>query len=115
MAVVHKRLDTEIDTTGSAQYQSVQICIDPTSRNLDKTIQDVVHISAVISERFPAARLLSITVNDYFATVRANLPHKSGADEMTIRLYEINKIWKIRGSAFSDQKRSGNKKRKAYS
>ncbi len=89
--------------TNQKQYQSVQITVDPKSRNLDKTIRDILRISELVTGQIPSVKIKSIAVNDYFAVVRADIPRQVGTEETTLRLYEIKGKWKIRGCAFSEK------------
>jgi hypothetical protein len=89
--------------TTAPAYQSVIINIDPKKRNLDKTVRDVLLIGDLIAERLPSARMESISVNDYFAIVKADIARGRTHETVTLRLYEINGAWKIRGTAFGSQ------------
>ena len=89
--------------TVAPAYQSVLINIDPKKRNLDKTVRDVLLISDLIAERIPSARMESISVNDYFAVVKADIARGHSREAVTLRLYEINSVWKIRGVAFGHE------------
>lgn len=93
----NKNLNLDGIQDGSALYQSVQIIIDPRAQDLDKTIRDVLQISRIISGRLPTARITSIAVNDYFATAKVTIPDKPHFKVATVRLYEIEGVWKIRG------------------
>lgn len=89
--------------TAAPAYQSVLINIDPKKRNLDKTVRDVLLISELIAGRIPSARMASISVNDYFAVVEVDIPRGRTHEPVTLRLYEINGVWKIRGTALGAQ------------
>lgn len=91
------------ESNRSGQYQSVQITVNPKSRNLDKTIHDILKISELVVEQFPSVKIKSIAVNDYFAVVKADIPKQISTKETTLRLYEIKGKWKIRGCAFSEK------------
>jgi hypothetical protein len=108
MALATKQSSTTISSTKRARaaaakapaHQSVLINIDPKKRNLDKTVRDVLLISNLIAERLPSSRMVSISLNDYFAVVEVTIPRERADEPVTLRLYEINGVWKIRGTAF---------------
>ncbi|MHB8841065.1 MAG: hypothetical protein ACYC56_04620 [Candidatus Aquicultor sp.] len=93
-------------TGGSTQCQSVQIIVNPKTCNMAKTMRDILSISELVTGRIRGIRLKSIAVNDYFAVVKADAPKGLGHEEVTLRLYELQGIWKMRGCAFSDEKGS---------
>lgn len=93
-------VNDEIWDMGDSEYQSVQIIIDPKTSHLDKTVQDILQISELVMAQIPSVRIKSIAVDDYFATVKVHIPNSTGANRATLRLYEINNTWRIRGCAF---------------
>ncbi|MDP2210341.1 MAG: hypothetical protein Q8J63_01220 [Candidatus Aquicultor sp.] len=98
-----KRARATATATVAPAYQSVIINIDPKKRNLDKTVRDVLLISDLIAERIPSARMESISVNDYFAVAEVDIARGRTHETVTLRLYEINGVWKIRGTAFGHE------------
>ncbi len=90
----------------SAQCQSVHIVVNPKTCNMAKTMRDVLSISELVTGKIHGIRLKSITVSDYFAMVKADAPKGSGHEEVTLRLYELQGRWKLRGCAFSDDEGS---------
>lgn len=93
----------------SPQRRPVKIIVDPKTRNLDKTVRDILQISQLVAERFPSTKTQSMAINDCFAVVTVTSPKNTGIENVTLRVDEINGTWRIRGCVFA-KSRNGQRK-----
>lgn len=99
-------VNDEIRGVNNSTHQSVQIIINPKTIHLDKAVQDIMQINELITAQIPSVRIKSITVDDYFAVVKAYIPNSTGTNLAILRLHEINNAWRIREYASSKSLKS---------